>query len=68
MKFTKIIRLTISQEEYETLRKAETILQEICISFNSAECSDCPFNEQCKEKGSPENLLHHCINALEVED
>jgi hypothetical protein len=67
MNVEKVIRLTITNEEYEALRKAERILEEVCEVFGN-DCEECPLIRQCAETGSPRTYLHHCIKALPVED
>lgn len=67
MYIEKVIRLTITKEERETLGKAGKILDEVCNAFGN-DCEECPLIGQCAEKGSPRTYLYHCINALPVED
>ena len=70
MNIEKVIRLTITTEEYETLRKAEKILEEICKTFGN-ECEECPFHNVCGNdicRHSPGSMLYKYISALVVED
>lgn len=67
MKFEKIINITITKEEQEILKQAETLLDEICRCFATG-CQGCPLEKICSERGAPDNYLHNCINALPVEE
>lgn len=61
----KVIHLTITKEEQKALKKAETILEEVCNTFNEV-CEECPLHIVCGP--SPHTTIYHCIKALPVED
>ena len=70
MNIEKVIHLSITEEEHETLKKAEKILEEVCEAFG-ADCEGCPLYELCdkmKNSYTPSSVLRNCIKALPVED
>ena len=70
MNVEKVIRVTITKEEYKALKKAETILEEVCNAFGE-DCEECPFYKLCgeiKSGRSPHTTLYHCASVLPVED
>lgn len=68
------LSVTISPEEREVLRKAEGILEEICLTFDEHnQCDMCPMYTICQEKlkgtSTPHSILYHIhTNALNVEE
>ena len=68
------LSVTISPEEREILRKAESILEEICFTFDEHnQCGICPMHSICHEKlngvSTPHGILYHIhTNALNVEE
>lgn len=68
------LSVTISPEEREILQKAESILQEICLTFDEHnQCEVCPMHTICQEKlkgvSTPHSILYHIhTNALNVEE
>lgn len=67
------LSITISPEELEILQKAESILEEICLTFDTHnQCDMCPMYTICQEKlkgtATPQSILYHIhTNALKVE-
>ena len=68
------LSVSISPEEQEILKKAEHILEEICLTFNEHnQCTICPMHAICNEKlkgvSTPHSILYHIYNkALTVEE
>lgn len=68
------LSVSISPEEREILRKAESILEEICLTFEEHnQCAICPMHAICQEKlrgtSTPHSVLYHIhTNALNVEE
>lgn len=68
------LSVTISPEEREILKKAEQILEEICLTFEEQnQCELCPMHTICQEKlkgrSTPHSILYHIhTNALRVEE
>lgn len=68
------LSVSISPEEREILRKAENILEEICLTFDErSQCDICPMYTICHEKlrgtSTPHSILYHIhTNALTVEE
>lgn len=70
MNIEKVIRVTITKEERETLEKAEKILEEVCVAF-SDDCEECPLHHLCGNdvcRTAPQTMLCKYIYALPVED
>ena len=70
MNVEKIVRVTITKEEQETLRKAEKILREVCDAFGN-DCEECPLHNLCGNyicQSAPATMLYKYTNALPVED
>jgi len=73
MKTKLELSITISPEEREILQKAESILEEICLTFDEHnQCDICPMHTICQEKlnftSTPQNILYHICNTLDVEE
>lgn len=74
MKTKLELSVSISPEEREILKKAESILEEICLTFNDHnQCKMCPMHAICSEKlkgvSTPHSILYHIhTNALNVEE
>ena len=69
MKVNYDIRVEISQEELGTLKKAESIISEICHAYSNADqCELCPMKQYCDEKGPLDNQLYHIIQGIKVDD
>ena len=69
MKVNYDIRVEISQEELGTLKKAESIITEICQAYSNADqCELCPMKKYCDEKGPLDNQLYHIIQSINVDD
>ena len=68
------LSVTISPKEREILKKAEQILEEICLTFDEHnQCEVCPMHTICQEKlkglSTPQSILYHIhTNALRVEE
>lgn len=65
------LTVTISEEERETIEKAENILQEICFTFDDHnQCELCPMHSICDQKlnnvSTPHSILYNIRNALKV--
>ena len=70
MYIEKVIHLTITKEEQETLKKAEKILEEVCEVLGE-DCEECPFYNLCSNSDyphSPSSMIYKYISALPVED
>ena len=66
------LSVTISKEEQDIIEKAETILQEICFTFDDHnQCELCPMYPICNQKlngvSTPHSILYGIRNALKVE-
>ena len=73
MKTKLELSVTISEEEINTIEKAETILQEICFTFDGHnQCELCPMYSICtktlNDVTTPHNILYHIRNSLKVEE
>ena len=70
MNIEKVIRLTITKEEREVLKKAEKILEEVCNAFGN-DCEECPLYNLCVNdicKSAPHTMVYKYTYALPVED
>lgn len=71
MKTEIITRVSITEDEEETLRGAEGILREICQYFTDKDtCEQCPINDMCKKLGfpmTPQTFLSNITDSLDVE-
>lgn len=70
MNIEKVVRVTITKEEQETLKKAEKILEEVCDAYDNG-CEQCPFHNVCNNhirQSAPGTMLYKYISALPVED
>lgn len=72
MKTKLELSVTISPEEENILRQAQTILEEICQAFaNHQQCELCPLKNLCNRLGSimtPQGVIYAAANALTVEE
>ena len=66
------LSITISPEEEDTLRQAETILEKVCQAFdNHEQCELCPLKNLCDRLGNimtPQGVIYAAANALTVEE
>ena len=67
------LSVSISPEEAKILKKAESILENICHVFNEhSKCDMCPMHAICYEKlkgvSTPNGILYHVLNVLNVEE
>ena len=67
------LSVSISPEEAEILKKAESILEKICFAFDErSQCDMCPMYTICRENlnglSTPHSVLYHIQNALNVEE
>lgn len=71
MKTKLELSVTISPEEEDTLRQAETILEKICQAFDEHnQCELCPLKNLCDRLGNimtPQGVIYAAANALIVE-
>lgn len=64
------LSVTISPEEDDILRQAESILEKICFAFDEHnQCELCPLKNPCNRLGNmtPQGVVYAAINALTVE-
>lgn len=67
------LSVTISKEEQDIIEKAESILEEICFTFDEHnQCALCPMYSICNQKlndvSTPQSILYGIRNALKVEE
>ena len=66
------LSVTISPEEEDILRQAETILEKVCQAFDSHEqCELCPLKNLCDRLNgymTPQGVIYAAANALTVEE
>ena len=66
------LSVTISPEEEDTLRQAETILEKVCHAFDEHnQCELCPLKSLCDRLGNimtPQGAIYAAANALIVEE
>lgn len=67
------LSVSISPEEKKILEKAESILENICHTFDERnQCDTCPMHAICYEKlkgvSTPHSILYNIQNALNVEE
>ena len=72
MKTKLELSITISKEERDIIEKAESILQEICFTFDEHnQCELCPMHSICSQKindpSTPHSILYNIRNSLKVE-
>ena len=72
MKTKLELSITISPEEEDILRQAETILEKVCQAFNNHEqCELCPLKNLCNRIDTimtPSGVIYAAANALTVEE
>lgn len=66
------LSVSISPEEHEILKKAESILQDICCAFDDRnQCDMCPMHTICYERlneyNTPHTILYNIQNVLNIE-
>lgn len=66
------LSVTISEEERDAIEKAESILEEICLTFDEHnQCELCPMHSVCSkvlnDTTTPHNVLYNIRNSLKVE-
>lgn len=66
------LAVTISPEEEDILRQAESILEKVCYAFdNHEQCELCPFKNLCNRLDNtmtPQGVIYAAANALTVEE
>ena len=67
------LSVSISCEEHEILQKAQSILEEICLTFDEHnQCDICPMHTICQKTlnntSTPQSVLYHICNALDIEE